>query len=227
MFQVRDVLKGILKPATVFDSDEIHIKDNHYQDETPSSIDLTPGSQNSRGSPMRHPRGAFYPSSSVDTSSDPDSSSPEVQESLKQQQQAHHQQQQHYQQQASNSRRGSGSSRHGSQVPKTAQNPRHNYNYHINPQEEHVLSKSTLQKLLNKAGIELQEFKNKTVQRQMSHPDDVVGDHRYDNQSSSHRRSYSAGNHSMFPPDHDSNMFDSNRNSHGKVNNEASYKISY
>lgn len=82
-FQVRDVLKGILKPSNLFNSEEIQIRDNYYKEELPmsSSADLTPSSQNSKMSPAtydaRRGRGAFDPTSSVDTSSDPDSSSPE------------------------------------------------------------------------------------------------------------------------------------------------------
>ena len=37
LFKVRDVLKGTLKPSSVFDEEEISIHDNHYHDDLMSS----------------------------------------------------------------------------------------------------------------------------------------------------------------------------------------------
>ena len=45
--QVRDVLKGILKPCNIFEDGELSIRDNYYRDDT-SSADVTPTSGGAR-----------------------------------------------------------------------------------------------------------------------------------------------------------------------------------
>jgi len=81
--QVRDVLKGILKPSNLFEEDPIHIRENHYEEDSKglSSADITPSSQASYGSPRSAHKGhSLYMGSSVETgetSTSPDSSSPE------------------------------------------------------------------------------------------------------------------------------------------------------
>ena len=75
--QVRDVLKGILKPGSLFYGEELTIKDNHYRDDM-SMSDGTPGSQKGL-SAVRAMSLTNTPNtpSSFEMSSSPDSSSPE------------------------------------------------------------------------------------------------------------------------------------------------------